>query len=76
MISSGLLLAGRRLAVTFGEIQRESESDTDFFHFREEVRSDDFFWNRMAFMYCLKQVFYLGSVSFCTEFTSLTEMFS
>ena len=30
MISSGLLLAGRRLAVTFGEIQRESESDTDF----------------------------------------------
>ena len=46
------------------------------FHFREEVRSDDFFWNRMAFMYCLKQVFHLVTVSFCTEFTSLTEMFS
>ena len=46
------------------------------FHFREEVRSDDFFWNRMAFMYCLKQVFHLVTVSFCTEFTSLTEMSS
>ena len=46
------------------------------FHFREEVRSDDFFWNRMAFMYCLKQVFHLVTVSFYTEFTSLTEMFS
>ena len=38
-------------------VRIERKLQIDICHFREEVRSDDFFWNRMAFMYCLKQVY-------------------
>ena len=49
-------------------VRIERKLQIDICHFREEVRSDDFFWNRMAFMYCLKQVIHL-LISYLTGFT-------
>ena len=60
MILNGWWQAGQRLGVTSGEISEKVKVIFTYsYHFREEVRSDDFFWNRMAFMYCLKQVIHL-----------------
>ena len=39
------------------EIRRRRDHRCDLcLLYREEVRSSDFFWNRMAFIYCLQQV--------------------
>ena len=67
MTWSGWWGAGKRLAVTSGRSTEERpltpkkspcQRRVTCVTCREEVRSDDFFWNRMAFMYCLQQVSY------------------
>ena len=77
MTWSGWWGAGKRLAVTSGRSTEERpltpkkspcQRRVTCVTCREEVRSDDFFWNRMAFMYCLQQV------SFTTHYNELASI--